>query len=102
MAKVLAFVYPNFLKYEFPIAFASYRKLISKVVSGLYCFGPEIIRKSTFNEHYIFYCDNSFPSLFGKPIFFIYIWGYIFDCNPTLFAKGTNFDKDEFFFTIRP
>lgn len=83
------------------MASASCREPVLKVVGGLRCFGPEIIEKSTVNEHYVLYCDNSSPSLFSKPVFFVYIWGYIFDCDPMRFAKVAEFDGDEFPSTIR-
>ena len=80
----------------------SCREPVLKVVGGLHCFGPEIIGKSTVNEHFVLHCDNSSPSSFGKPVFFVYIWGCIFDCDPTLFAKGAEFDGDEFSSIVCP
>ena len=73
MAEVLAFISPNLFRYKFLIVFASYKKLVLKIVGGLHYFGSEIIKKSAINKHYIFYCNNSFSFLFGKPVFFVHI-----------------------------
>lgn len=97
VAKILGFVYLGLLRYEFPMSSASCRELIWKRVSSFYCFSSDIIRKPTVNEYYVLHYDNSFLSLFGKPILFVYIWSRIFNHDLTLFTKSAKFDKNKFF-----
>ena len=92
MAKILAYVRSGFLRYNLPVVFTSCREPISKVVGGLHCFSPEIIGKSVVNKHYVFYGNNGSPSLLNKTVFFVHIWGHVFDRNSMLLVKGAEFN----------
>ena len=55
------------------MVFPFYKNPISKIVGGLYYFNLKIIKKPVINKYDVFYYENSSPSLFGGPIFFVYI-----------------------------
>ncbi len=100
IAKVLAYISLSSFRYNLFVISAFYKESILKVIDSLYCFNLEIIGEFTVNKHYIFHNNNDFLSLFGKTVFFIHIWGPVFDCNSTLLTKVIEFNQDKFSSTI--